>query len=168
MIRVAVISDLDAIMEIAENSKLEMHSYNNFQWNEDYPIEDDFINDIKEETLFVYDINGIIAGLICINRDEPEEYENANWSAERECLVIHRLAVNNEFRGQGIGYKLIDHVSDICFENNINYIKTDTNSLNIKAQNLLKKCGYMFAGEISLLDHAGRFYCYDKILQKEK
>ena len=164
MIRNAVISDLAQIVEIAESSKLDMHSYGNFQWNEDYPKEKDFIKDITEGTLFVYDVKGSIAGLICINRDEPEEYKNVNWSTAKEAFVIHRLAVNNSFRGQGVGYKLINYVKDICIENEISYIKTDTNSLNIKAQGLLRKCGYTFVGETSLLAHEGLFYCYDKVL----
>jgi ribosomal protein S18 acetylase RimI-like enzyme len=164
MIRTAEISDLTEIMEIVESSKLDMHSYGNFQWNKGYPTQADFIKDITEGTLFVYDIKGIIAGLICINRVEPEEYKNADWSMTKEALIIHRLAVNNKFSGQGVGHKLINHVNDICIENNIIYIKTDTNSLNIKAQGLLRKCGYYFVGEISLLGHSGIFYCYDKVL----
>jgi GNAT superfamily N-acetyltransferase len=164
MIRTGVISDLVQIMEIVEGAKLDMHSYGNFQWNEDYPKEEDFIKDIKEGTLFVYDIKGIIAGLICINRDEPKEYKNLNWSRGEEAVIIHRLAVNNSFRGQDVGYKLINHADAICIENNLSYIKTDTNSLNIKAQGLLRKCGYIFVGETSLIDHEGLFYCYDKVL----
>jgi ribosomal protein S18 acetylase RimI-like enzyme len=164
MVRTAVTSDLEQIMEIVEGSKLDMHSYGNFQWNEYYPRAENFIKDIDEGALFVYDIKGIIAGLICINRDEPEEYKSVNWSTVKEAFVIHRLAVNNRFLGQGVGYKLINHANAICIENKISYIKTDTNSLNIKAQGLLRKCGYTFVGETSLLDHEGLFYCYDKIL----
>lgn len=164
MIRTAVISDLAQIMKIVESAKLDMHSYGNFQWSEGYPKEEDFIRDVTEGTLFVCDVKGIIAGVICINRDEPEEYKNAKWSMEKEAIVIHRLAVNNSFLGQGVGYKLIKHADTICIEGKINYIKTDTNSLNIKAQSLLRKCGYTLVGQTSLLDHEGLFYCYDKVL----
>jgi ribosomal protein S18 acetylase RimI-like enzyme len=164
MIRIAVLSDLPQIIEIVESSKVEMHSYSNFQWNEEYPKEEDFIKDITEGTLFVYDIKGMIAGLICINRDEPEEYKHVKWSIAEDAYTIHRLAVNSNFRGQSVGYKLVNHAKTICIENNIRFIKTDTNSLNIKAQGLLKKCGYNFAGETNLLEHEGLFYCYDKVL----
>ncbi|GFZ32229.1 N-acetyltransferase [Clostridium zeae] len=164
MIRNAILSDLEQIVYIVEGSKLDMHSYGNFQWDEDYPRKEDFINDIKEETLFVYDMDGIIAGLICINKEEPEEYKDVNWSTERDALTIHRLAVNNSFKGKGVGVKLINYVDDICAENDINYIRTDTNSLNKKAQGLLTKCGYGFKGKINLLGHEGIFYCYDKVL----
>lgn len=164
MIRAAANSDLAQIMKAVEGAKMDMHSYGNFQWNEGYPQEKDFVKDIDEGTLFVYDDEGIVAGLICINRDEPEEYKNVNFSMAKEAFVIHRLAVNNEFRGQGVGYSLINYVDDICKKNNISYIKTDTNSLNIKAQGLLRKCGYTFVGETDLADHIGMFYCYEKVL----
>ena len=164
MIRTAIIKDLAQIMEIAESSKLDMNFYGNFQWNEGYPKEEDFRKDITEGTLFVYDIKGVIAGFICINRNEPEEYKNVNWSIAKEAFIIHRLAVNNNFLGQNVGYKLINHANAICIENNISYIKTDTNSLNIKAQRLLRKCGYNFTGETRLVGHMGLFYCYDKVL----
>jgi len=162
MIRTALLSDLNQIMEIVETSKLDMHSYDNFQWNKDYPKENDFIKDIIEGTLFVYDIKGIIAGLICINKIEPNEYKNANWSMAKQSVIIHRLAVSNEFQSQGVGYKLINYTNNICIENGLSYIKTDTNSLNIKAQGLLRKCGYTFVDEITFLNHMGIFYCYDK------
>lgn len=163
MIRKAVSSDLDQIMKIVRNTIIEMHSYGNFQWNDDYPKKEDFIRDISEGTLFIYDKNGIIGGFICINRDEPDEYKNANWSTIEKAFVIHRLAVNTDFRSEGIGVKLVTHADIICRENNLSYIRTDTNSLNIKAQRLLKKCGYTFTGEINLLGKENSFYCYDKI-----
>ncbi|MHC1682965.1 MAG: GNAT family N-acetyltransferase [Clostridiaceae bacterium] len=162
MIRTALLSDLNQIIKIVEASILDMHSYGNLQWTKDYPKENDFIRDINEETLFVYDINGIIAGLICINKTEPEEYKNADWSNTKQPAIIHRLAVNTEFHGQGIGYKLINYANALCTENGISYIKTDTNSLNIKAQGLLRKSGYRFVDEITFLSHKGIFYCYEK------
>lgn len=164
MIRNAIIPDLSQIMQIIESSKLDMHSYGNFQWNEDYPKAENFINDINNGSLFVYDINGMVAGLICINKEEPEGYKNVNWSMAKEAFIIHRLAVNKSFLGQGVAYELMNYANDICSKNNIEYIKTDTNALNVKAQRLLKKCGYTFAGETSLEGYRGLFYCYEKAL----
>lgn len=164
MIRNAVVSDLEQIMKIVEAAKSDMHSYQNYQWDESYPKEKDFMQDVAEGTLFVYEVKGSIGGVVCINKDEPEEYKNAAWSMSGEAFVIHRLAVSNQFRGQGIGCKLIDYAEFLGREHNIKHIKTDTNSINLKAQSLLKKCGYSFVGEIGLSGHEGRFYCYDKVL----
>lgn len=166
MIRTAVISDLVQIMKIVEGSKKDMHSYGNYQWNEDYPKKEDFIKDITDQNLFAYIIENTVAGIICINKDEPKEYENASWTLLKEALIIHRLAVDSSFHGRGVGLKLIKHTNVICNERGIDYIKTDTNSLNIKAQKLLIKCGYTFTGDIGLENHSGKFYCYEKVLGK--
>ena len=37
LIRVAKMEDLISIMEIVQRIIVEMHSYNNFQWDENYP-----------------------------------------------------------------------------------------------------------------------------------
>ncbi len=164
MIRNAVAADLPQIMEIVEAAKSDMHSYDNYQWDESYPKEEDFMRDLTEGSLYVCDMDGSIAGVVCINKDEPEEYKRGNWSMSGEALVIHRLAVDTKFLGKGIAYQLMNHADVIGRQNHIAYIRTDTNSLNIKAQSLLKKCGYVFAGEITLSGHEGTFYCYDKVL----
>lgn len=164
MIRNAVAADLLQIMEIVEAAKSDMHSYDNYQWDESYPKEEDFMRDLTEGSLYVYDMEGSIAGVVCINKDEPEEYKNAGWSKAAEALIIHRLAVNPQFLGHGVGYQLIQYADFLGQQRNISCIRTDTNALNVKAQGLLKKCGYTFAGEITLSGHEGTFYCYDKAL----
>jgi GNAT superfamily N-acetyltransferase len=141
-----------------------MHSYGNFQWNEDYPKAEHLMNDIDNGSLYVYEIEGMIAGIVCINKEEPEEYKNANWSMSKEAYIIHRLAVNKNYLGHGVGSELLNYTDVICAKNNISYIKTDTNALNIKAQGLLIKCGYTFVGETSLTGYRGLFYCYEKLL----
>lgn len=43
MIRKAVLMDLDIITKILKDTLVEMHSYNNYQWDENYPNKQDFI-----------------------------------------------------------------------------------------------------------------------------
>ena len=47
---------------IANNKK--MHSYNNFQWDENYPQVKDFAGDIKKGDLFIFIREGKIVGFI--------------------------------------------------------------------------------------------------------
>ena len=86
MIRKACLEDLKDIMEITKQTIVEMHSYNNYQWDENYPKEKDFTNDIEKENLFVIESEGEIAGIICINKAEPVEYDKLNL-----ILIIYYL-----------------------------------------------------------------------------
>ena len=165
MIRKAVLEDIKKVMEILNKTKSEMHLYNNFQWDESYPRRSDFINDIKKENLYSIEVDGDLAGFVCLNNIEPIEYKQLNWSCKGTAMVIHRMSVNPKFRGIGIGTKLMKFAQEIANKNNIKYLKTDTYSLNIKMNNLLKKCGYNFIGYTSFPQKEKPFYCYDIILK---
>lgn len=164
MIQIAKESDMDGIMEIIQAAKEEMHSYGNYQWDEGYPKPEHFTKDIEEGSLYVYELEGSVLGFICVNKEEPEEYSQMGWSSKEEALTIHRLAVNKNINIRGVAQELMEYAEVVCKNKGVHFIKTDTNKLNVKAQGLLKKCGYTFLGETSLYDHEGTFYCYEKSL----
>lgn len=165
MIRKAVIEDLKDIMEIIRETIIEMHSYNNYQWDENYPQEKDFINDIKNDHLFAAESNGKLVGFVCINEVEPSEYTGLDWCLKEPSMVIHRMAVNPVYRKNGVGTSLMVFAESLALQNKVRYLKTDTNSLNTKMNSLFKKCGYSFVGEMSFLGKESPFYCYEKILK---
>ena len=165
MIRNAEMSDMIGIMEVVKETIQEMSLYNNYQWDENYPLATDFAKDIKEGTLYVFEKAGVIAGFACINKEEPIEYNDLKWGLKEASFIIHRLAVRKIYRSKGIGEKLIKFANDISKENGIRYIKTDTYSLNIKFQGLLEKCKYTFIGEIRFPGKEKQFYCYERILK---
>lgn len=165
MIRKASISDLDSIMEILKKIITEMHSYNNFQWDENYPQAKDFAADIEKGNLFVSVRENETVGFICINRDEPKEYKDLKWSSAEDALVIHRMGVSLDYRRGGIGVELVQFADELATRSGVKYLKTDTYSLNTKAQRLFEKCGYAFIGEMRFLGKEKAFYCYDKILE---
>jgi GNAT superfamily N-acetyltransferase len=165
MTRNAEMSDVMGIMEVVKETIQEMSLNNNYQWDENYPLATDFEKDIKEGTLYVFEKAGVIAGFVCINKEEPIEYNDLKWGLKEEAFIIHRLAVRKIYRSEGIGAKLIKFANDISKEKGIRYIKTDTYSLNIKFQGLLKKCNYTFIGEIRFPGKEKSFYCYERILK---
>ena len=156
--------DLSSIMTIIQKVIVEMHSYNNFQWDENYPQEQDFIGDINKGDLFVAIREDKIVGFICINRDEPEEYTGLNWSLVEDALVVHRMAVDPGLRKAGVGSELVKFADELAAANQVRYLKTDTYSLNTNAQGLFQKLGYAFVGEMSFLSREHPFYCYEKTI----
>lgn len=165
MIRRATMEDVNSIMEIVQGVIVEMHSYNNFQWDENYPLIKDFAGDIKKGDLFVAIREEKIAGFICINRDQPIEYEGLKWSLSEEALVIHRMAVSPDYRNAGVGFELVMFAEELARKKSIRYLKTDTYSLNINAQGLFQKIAYSFVGEMSFLSKEKPFYCYEKTIE---
>jgi GNAT superfamily N-acetyltransferase len=163
MIKKATMEDIESIMEMVGKIIVEMNSYNNFQWDESYPQAQDFASDIQKEELYVAVRESKVVGFVCINRDEPKEYEGLKWSSSNEALVIHRMGVNPDYRNAGIGTELVGFADELSNRFNLNYLKTDTYSLNVKVQGLFERCGYRFVGEMSFLSKEKPFYCYEKI-----
>lgn len=68
MIRLATTEDLPTILELVEEAKALMKQDNNHQWDDAYPLEEHFEEDIEKETLYVLDIDQHIYGFIVIDR----------------------------------------------------------------------------------------------------
>jgi GNAT superfamily N-acetyltransferase len=166
MIRKAVLEDLEDIMDIIKETISEMHSYNNYQWDKNYPQEKDFINDIQDGCLFAVERDGKLVGFVCINKIEPDEYSGLNWALNEDVMVIHRMAVNPSSRRSGIGMEIMNFAEELALKNKVRYLKTDTYSINTKMNALFVTCGYKLVGEISFLGKEKPFYCYEKILRK--
>lgn len=167
MIRKAQMNDIDKIEIIIADIKAEMKRINNLQWDDDYPKTSHFINDIKDENLYVYvGEDDEIKGLICINLVEPSEYKSLNWSLDKKAIILHRMAVSLSSRKQGIATTLMQFAEKLAIKQGIHYIRTDTYSTNKKMNLLFKKLGYKHVGYMSFQGRPYPFNCYDKQLSR--
>lgn len=145
MIRKAKREDIGKIMEIVREAIALMNGEGNTQWDQSYPLPEDFFRDMDEGTLYVYD-DGEVRGFVCINWEQPPEYEPVAWKSDREATVIHRMAISEQSRGQGIAKLFMGYAEQIAQENGENYIRTDTNSMNTRMNEMFRKLGYTKAG----------------------
>ena len=166
MIRKATTMDISKIMEIITATISEMKLYNNTQWDETYPQAVNFLKDIEEGSLYVNELDNEIRGFVCVNYVEPTEYNCISWQSLEKAMVIHRMAVNPNFRNQGVGISLLKFSEELALKNGVSYLKTDTYSINDKMNSLFKKFGFRLAGEMEFLGKEKPFYCYDKIIKK--
>ena len=164
MITKANSKDIKQIMAIINETVKEMKSYNNTQWDENYPQDKDFAKDIELGDLYVDKEDNTIMGFICVNYIEPVEYNDLNWSKDEKCMVIHRMAVNSNFRNKGVGTKLMNFAEELAIKNGVNYLKTDTYSINTKMNSLFRKCNFKLVGQMSFLGKEKPFNCYEKML----
>ena len=164
MITKANSKDIKQIMAIINETVKEMKSYNNTQWDDNYPQDKDFAKDIELGNLYVDKKDNTITGFICVNYIEPVEYNGLSWSKDEKCMVIHRMAVNSQFRNKGIGTKLMNFAEELAIKNGVNYLKTDTYSINVKMNSLFRKLNYQLVGQMSFLGKEKPFNCYEKTL----
>lgn len=164
-IRKALVDDLVAIMKILRVVVPKMIEARNFQWDNSYPNESVFLNDISFGRLWVSIIDCKVVGFAAITTDQEPEYAEVGWDINEVAIVTHRLAVDPAFKGYGVGVSLLKKAEDVAIENGIKILRIDTNVANEATKKLFPKCGYTYCGEIGLSFRPGlRFYCYEKIL----
>ncbi|TCD10717.1 GNAT family N-acetyltransferase [Pedobacter frigidisoli] len=164
-IRLAVEADIPKIMQLVKKVVPLMQAAGNFQWGNDYPNPGVFAEDIEIGQLWVAEINGDVAGVSAITKDQDPEYADAGWEINDEAIVTHRLAVDPDCRGMGIARALMEQAEIVAKNKGIKILRVDTNSENLATRALFPKLGYEFSGEIGLAKRPGlRFYCYEKLL----
>ena len=164
-IRLATQDDLPALMALVRRVVPLMRATGDLQWDETYPNDAVFQRDIDLDQLWIAEVNVNIAGVAAITMDQEPDYAQVGWDITEPAIVVHRLAVDPAFRGQGAAGALMQKAEEIAIERGITALRIDTNTQNQATQRLFPKLGYLFAGEISLEFRPGlRFLCYEKRL----
>lgn len=164
MIILANMEDLEEILNIIEPIKKELLATNNLQWGsteDDYPNANQFKNDIKSQSLYIYKEDNIIKGVISISVDNGS-YDELLENSPKKSYILHRLAIKKEYRNQDIAQKLLVFCEDLARKNNILVLKADTEEKNTKMNNLFLKLNYQKIGEFEYDDYPGHYIYYEK------
>ncbi len=162
MIRLAQLQDLPCILEIVRACIPLMEKEKNTQWDHTYPGKEHFMKDIMDQTLYVYECQGKVAGFICLNEEESEGYCNVVWESVNKATIIHRMAVNPNVQRCGIASAFLKYAEHVAIKRKHSHIKSDTCSMNEQMKRLFLSKGFRQVGQIS---HPGRtetFICYEK------
>lgn len=165
MIRIARKEDIDQIMAIVHDTIEDLNREGNYQWDELYPTEEHFLNDIQNHHLYIIESEDKVAGFICLNQEEDEAYKTVNWRLDAPALVIHRFAIKRDKKRQGFGTKLVEFAIRFAKNKGLNYVKVDTNVKNTAMNNLFKKLGFVYVGQVHLRHVKDPFNCYDYIIE---
>ena len=139
-IRRATIEDLAVIQNFNnELFKLEKSNYDP-TLIEDWPLSNDGRSYFEDLILNNYVIVALIdatpVGYLAGTINEKGSYEEVQYGE------INNMLVDDNYRGYGIGKKLIDYFKDYCKENNIYNLKVVASAKNINAINFYKKQGF--------------------------
>lgn len=159
--RKATLDDLEEIWNIVGNSIDVMEGNNIFQWDNLYPLKEDFQKDIVKNQLYLGLANDQIAVLYVLNQECDKEYENGDWKfKEEEFYIVHRLCVNPDFQNRGIARHTLLHIEKQLKSKGIYVIRLDVFQNNPYAIRLYDSLGYSKAGYADW--RKGRFYLMEK------
>ena len=136
----ARLSDITEILELTKSCARHMISLGIFQWNEHYPSEEVFQNDVQLDQLWKIESGDEILGVIVLTEVEDVEYDDVKWLTENaKNLYIHRLAVHPKHQGKGIARKLLDFSEAYAREKKYDSIRLDTFSQNKRNQKIYER-----------------------------
>ena len=165
LIRKAQHEDIQNMMIIIKQAQAYFKDQGIDQWQDGYPNEIQLANDIEKGNSYVILNQGIIGTMYFAHEEDPN-YPGikGQWiTQDNNYAVIHRIAVSDDYKGQGIAKLLLDFAVDYCIKHHIPSIRIDTHSDNLSMQRYLLKNGFVLCGDITLQSGAPRI-AFEKII----
>ena len=165
-IRRAYKTDLKNIMKMYKSCVNGMINNGIDQWDENYPNAEIISQDLKNKTYYVVEEKEEIIGGINIDRNQDITYLDLNWEDNsNQFLVVHRLAVKEEYWNKKIGKNLMLFSEEMVVKKGLKSIRLDTYSGNPKAIDFYLRLGYKELGSINLKPDKNEYYCFEKIIE---
>lgn len=147
-LRKATETDAERIWEIILQAKAQMRRLNSHQWDENYPTPDLILGDIKAENGYVLCLKDIVAAYGVISFDGEKAYKDTQWSNELSYMVVHRLAVAEEMKHQGIARRFMLEAEEVSRQKGIYNFRVDTNFDNQYMLHLIDTLNFRYTGEV--------------------
>ncbi len=163
--RKADTSDIPEIWVILQQAILRRKNDGSTQWQDGYPNPEVIKKDIENGYGYVLtEEKTIIVYCAVVVNYEPEYLKiEGKWLTNLDFVVIHRLALAENYLGKNLSKTMIEFVEDFAKSNNIYSIKVDTNHDNIPMMKIFEKSGFTFCGIVHFRGSPRR--AYEKVLE---
>ncbi len=166
-LRKAKKNDIPQIMQIINDAKEYFKKSGINQWQQGYPDENTITDDIENGRGYVFcDGEKVCATAAYCPGVEPDYLKiyNGEWKSSSPYAAIHRIAVSEHLKGQGIAKQFMFEMFKLCIRDNFNSVRIDTHENNISMQRMLAKCGFEYCGIIYLRQNGDARNAYELIL----
>ena len=156
-------SDFPEVVELLKICTRGLYSRGIDQWDDLYPTQEIFSDDLRSGTLFLCRLEGKLAGAIVFNEVQDPVYLDISWNWTTPRIgVIHRLMVHPEFQGQGLAKRIMTSIEVKAVKQGYVTMRLDAFTGNPPALRLYPLLGYAPCGTIQL--RKGSFLCFEKRL----
>lgn len=166
-IKKSSVNDVQAIMKLVHQAQLYFKNNGIDQWQDGYPKDKNIYSDIDKGHSYVLFQNNILATMYFAFEDDPCYKDiDGQWLTNNQTYaVIHRIVVDENYKGQNLAKQLLDFAIEQCLQNHIYSIRIDTHHDNQSMQRFLTKNGFELCGQLMLESGAPRI-AFEKILNK--
>ncbi len=137
------------------------------QWQNGYPNYQTVASDIEKGIGYLLTLNEqILAYCAILINDEPAyDHIEGAWLSTSNFLVVHRVAVAEEFLGKGWIKVLFRAIEELAIRLKIGSVKVDTNYDNLAMLAVLEKGGYTYCGQVYFSGSPRK--AFEKILEED-
>lgn len=139
-IRLAIEQDYDTVERIIKQVQ-GLH----VAWRPDIYIDldpvlpkDRYLAYLAERQVIVAEVAGEVVGLVIY----LTRHISGGPRKERKVLFVDSMAVEEQYRGQGIGHQLFDYVLQLCQEQQYDGLELQVNARNTEARAMYEKYGF--------------------------
>lgn len=152
--------DLTRVALMIDKAKVNMRDVLGIdQWQSGYPNRETYEKDIADGIGFAYcnENDEIVAVAAVILGNEPwyDKIESGEFSGrwqgdEETYAAIHRVCVDNDIAGKGVGSGFVNAIADYCIKEGRKSLRIDTHRHNKPMRAMLRKCGFYETGIIHI------------------
>lgn len=161
-------NQIPEIMEIIFEAQAYFKAHGIDQWQNGYPNLEKIEADIENgNSYIVKSQDKVVATAVLEFGGEPNYekiYEGA-WKSSHSYAALHRIAVSNKYKGQGLASFIIKEMEKICLEREVKSIRVDTHEDNLAMQKMLRKNNFKYCSKIFLADGSPRL-AFERILSE--
>lgn len=155
VIRKGMKDDIDAVSALYDEVCDDLQTHTNYPgWKKGiYPDRRDAERGIGEDSLFVAEEEGEIAGTFILRHQPEAGYALADWKTElpySHIFVVYTLAVSPRFSHRGIGERLMEFILSYARQQGMKAVRLDVYEKNIPAIRLYEKLGFQYVDTVDL------------------
>lgn len=165
--RTATMQDVERIWTLMQQAKAQMYREGKQQWDESYPLPCHIEADITKGYAHVLCLEDVVVAYGAVAFDGEPAYDviEGEWLSVQPYVVVHRLAVADEVKRQGVATRFMLEVERLAVAHGVFSFKVDTNYDNFYMQRMMKTLGFTHCGTIHY--PRGERMGYEKELKNE-
>lgn len=160
IIRKSTLNDIPTMVSIYQYARKCMGEMGLDQWQGETPNEDTAKQDIENGYSIVCEEDGEVIATAAIYVGDEITYkkmDTGEWLIDSDIYgIVHRIAVAPNQKRKGLAIKLMEYAQEITKGAGYKSIRCDTHKDNIPMQKTMKKFGFEYCGEITILDGTSR------------
>lgn len=137
-------------MALINQAKAFLKSKGVDQWQDGYPEEQDIAGDIAAEKGYVLTDGDDMIAYCCIDFSGEPAYDGlkGQWLADGPYVVIHRMAVSDAYKGQGLAKRLFMEAETMAKARDVHSVRVDTDEDNAIMRDIIAAMGFTYCGTI--------------------